>query len=216
MEKDKPLVGVPLTEGLLFDEEEHRYTFEGERFASVSEVIRHFGFGKSNFSDIPEWALKLGTLRHLFTQLEDEGDLDESTVHERLIPDLNAWRQWKEDNPEAKFVAIECPVADRFHKIAGTIDRVISCDGQYWVLDIKGSTQSPSYQLQVSAYAWMVEEAMGIEVSRLLSVHLLNSGKYREKEYERATNEWVTLAQTYQMLREGRFGATPPDNPFDK
>ena len=205
------LVDQSLVEGLKFDEESHVYTYEGEVYAGVTETLQFFGFGGKSFENVPEWALEMGRMRHLTTQLYDENALDMDTLDPKLVPALDAWKLWRSDNPEIEFHSIECRVADHGTKTAGTIDRIVKVGDEFWVVDIKGQTSSPSYQLQLQAYAWMARNYVGTveepaQFSRLLSVHLLKNGKYKEKEYEPCLSDWLNIAHAYRLVREGAYG----------
>jgi hypothetical protein len=199
------ITGNDLCPELKFDEEAHVYTVGDDEYRSVSTVISDFGFGGKSYEGIPSWALRLGTLRHYVTELDDLGVLEESTVHERLVPALNAWRKWRDDNPLAKPIAIEAQVADSKLLIAGTIDRVFEYEDEIWVVDIKGQSNSPTYQLQITAYARMWEALTKQKVNKCLTVHL-GKGTYKERELQRADDDWLAIATTSKLMRECAYG----------
>jgi hypothetical protein len=202
----KIITGNALVPNLEFDRELHSYAIAGKPFYSVSDTIALFGFGGKSYEGIPAWALRVGTLRHEITELDDFGELDEESVHPKLLPALEGWRQWRADNPKAELVAIEAMVCSQTLGLAGTIDRVFSVEGQTWVVDIKGGTNSKSYPLQLTSYAMMWEELTGQRVDRLVTVHLGSKPTYKERDQPRHDEEWTRIAEVASMMRRGLFG----------
>lgn len=166
----------PLCPDLRFEEESHRY-FLGEReLPSVTTILRDEGL--IDTSRFTEHHRDLGTLRHLVCELDDLGDLDESTVAPELAPALAAWRKFRaEAGFEPTHVEVGVHSALGF---AGTVDRVgILRDGRRVIVDIKGSSVLPSHRIQLWAYWRAWQERTGEALAERLSVHLAPNGTYR-------------------------------------
>lgn len=142
---------------LQFDADAHRYTHQGKVLPSVTQIIT----GLHNLGAIPKDVLQAacerGTAVHLACELDDNNDLDESSLDDTVRGYLQGWRRFKSELTPI-WAMIEQPMADTILGFAGTPDRYgMLNDGRWWVLDIKTSLQShPVWGLQTAAYAHLV------------------------------------------------------------
>lgn len=144
-----------MPKGLTFDETLHRYTYNGAVIPSVTTILKSVGL--PDLSGIPaatlQWKAQLGTMVHLATELDDTNELDESSLDDRIVPYLEAYRRFKSESGfEAR--EIEQMIFDPVLKYAGKLDRYGIIKGKPSVLDIKtGAFDQKSVGPQTSAYA---------------------------------------------------------------
>lgn len=127
---------------LTFDETTHTYRLLGGLVPGVTEILRPL----SDFSGVPRDVLErkrdLGQRVHFACQLDDEGDLDESSVEDDVAPYLHAWRRFLRESG-AVVLANEQRVAEPLLMYAGTLDNVLLLNGQKWLVDKKTSIALP-------------------------------------------------------------------------
>jgi hypothetical protein len=117
----------------------------------VTEAIRLAGLmgDTSHFND---YARDRGTAVHLLTQLDDEGDLDESSVDPALAPYLVGWRKFKAEF-KPKWSMIEASLEHHAYPFCGRLDRFGTlAPGFLSVVDIKSGAKAPWHRVQLSAY----------------------------------------------------------------
>ncbi len=177
-----------MVELLEFDEPTHTYTFKGKRVPSVTQILGTL----HNFDGVPEGILvaaqERGTAVHLACEFDDHGDLDESSVDDKIVGYLAAWRKFRtEMRPSWLQIEARC-----FHPAlhyAGTVDRVCLIDGVEWVIDIKTSIASHAiWGLQTAAYA----QALNMANAKRGTVQLRNDGTYRLIEWAKKS-DWATF-----------------------
>lgn len=185
-----------MIEGLVFDPETHRYTFEGKPLPSVTRVLQVL---ERRFAppQALEFAAQRGTAVHEACELDDRDDLDEGTVDPIIHPYLEGWRRFKEDVGFVP-VEIELPVVNGRDGYAGTLDRVGLVNGKLAVLDIKSGAALPlaagpqlaAYQ---EAYAWVVSAALVKRPAdlprRRYVVWLRDTGSYQLVRYD-SPEDW--------------------------
>lgn len=141
-----------------FDPESHTYWLGGVQIDGVTSMLK----GMEDLSSIPPAILArkaaLGTAVHYATELDDQGQLDEDTVHEEVLGYLNGWRLFKQEH-EVEFISIEQKLAHRRMRYAGTVDRVMKVDSERGVWDIKTRLEIPPVVgIQLAAYNELVRE----------------------------------------------------------
>lgn len=166
-----------------FDAAAHKYslvdddTGETKEIPSATQILS--GLGLVDFSRFTQADMQRGTDRHLATELWDRGSLDEGSLDDNTRPALEAWRKFLDDSG-FKESDIEVRVSSLSKRYAGTVDRVGSIDGKRTMIDIKGSSEMPTYALQLWLYKIAWEEMHeGDRMENLISVHLRRNGTYR-------------------------------------
>lgn len=172
--------------GLTFDAESHTYRFNGQLVPGVTTILKAI----TDFSAVPPQVLAaaadFGTAVHLACELDDLGQLDESTLDAALVPYLAAWRKFSADHA-VQWQLIESPVYHPVMRYAGTLDRFGLVRGMNTVLDIKSSAQLyPSVGPQLAAY----EKALPPEFTAVkrMAVQLKADGTYHAQEYSDPTD----------------------------
>jgi hypothetical protein len=164
------------TRDLTFDEAAHVYRAGGVVVPSVTQVLSPL----VDFSGIPEHVLEakrqLGQEVHFACQLDDEDDLDESSVAPHVAPYLASWRAFKRDTG-AEVLMNERRVFDPLLLFAGTLDRVVWLNGHHWLIDLKTCISCPiAVGPQTAAYLRALAEP---EVTHRGALRLRPDGTYR-------------------------------------
>ena len=103
-----------------FIREGHLYQAEdGTPLESVTAILKAEGFIDTRFFD--DFSRDRGSMVHLATAYDDDGELDEESLDPVIIPYVEAWRRFKR---ESGFVvsASEVPMMSNLYKYAGTPD----------------------------------------------------------------------------------------------
>lgn len=176
---------------LIFDDKSHTYFWDGVEVPGVTSILSPL----IDFSRVPPAVLQaaadFGTAVHLACELDDVGDLDESTLDAALIPYLDAWRAFCVDH-DVNWDVIEQPVYHSSLRYAGTPDRIGYVRGSKCVVDIKSTAQLyPSVGPQLSAYAYAYDAGMAPTMQRI-AVQLKADGTYKAQQYKDPT-DWPTF-----------------------
>ena len=141
-----------------FDQESHTYWLDGVQIDGVTSMLKDMEDLSSIPTEILARKAALGTAVHYATELDDQGLLDEDTVHEEVRGYLEGWRLFKREH-KVEFISIEQKLAHRRMRYAGTVDRVMKVDGERGVWDIKTRLQiPPAVGVQLAAYNELVRE----------------------------------------------------------
>lgn len=115
---------------------------------------------------------------------------------------INTFVKWYEDyKPED--VAGEVALFSPKGKYAGRVDRVMKINGELYVIDWKTSSSIHAhFPLQFSAYAYAIEETLGIKVDYTAALQLgaKNKNGYRFTIYPR--EEWTKHYKVFQNVKK--------------
>jgi len=170
---------------VVFNAERHEYTVDGQRVPSVTQVLRSL----FDFSHVPPAVLaakgELGTAVHLACELDDDADLDESTVGEAVRPYLDGYRLFKQ-HKLTRVIATEQVVSHRIG-YAGKFDLLTEFDDARWLIDWKTPLViSPAVALQTAAYVAALPAELappaGMKQKRA-ALQLKNDGTYKLHEF---------------------------------
>lgn len=187
-----------MIQGLVVDEANHAYSWEGRRLPSVTQVLRVL----DDFGDVPkdvlDFAAFRGTAVHEATALADRDDLDEESLDPELAGYVAAWRRFREESGFEPLL-VEHRVVNLQLGYAGTVDRVGQLGGRMALLDIKSGSRVPrSAGPQLAGYwealTWMVEHGY---LERSLRLH------YRDR-------------YVVHLRPEGRYSLVPMRDPRDR
>lgn len=169
---------------LLFFDQGHKYTLDGEELPSVSELCRFIS--REIYTDVTQWRLDLaaerGTAVHKACEALDKfGSVD---VDNGILPYVQAYLKFCKDHT-AKWQKIEFAAYHPADKYAGTVDRYGFLDGVLSLLDIKTSytIHTPLCSAQLNLYRRMLI-TNGFQVDKLYILHLKKDGEYKLKLFE--------------------------------
>lgn len=170
---------------LLFFDEGHRYTIDGETVPSVSELCRFLS--REIYGEIAQWRLdnaaERGSRVHKLCEVLDlYGKAD---VPDDLLPYLHAYLAFRRDH-DVQWTAVEKAMYHKTDRYAGTLDRIGTVDGSAVIVDIKTAyqVQKPLALAQLNLYRRMAEQANQEEYA-LYILHLRKDGSYKLLLFER-------------------------------
>jgi hypothetical protein len=161
---------------LLFFDEGHKYTLDGEELPSVSQLTRFIS--REIYGDVGQFnldrAADRGTAVHKATELLDKYGTAE--IDEDISPYLKAYIAFRKEH-KCEWQKIEYATHHPENLYAGTLDRVGTVDGKLVVLDIKTSStiQKPLYTAQLNLYRKMLPDP----IEQLVILHLKKDGTYK-------------------------------------
>ena len=169
---------------LLFFDQGHRYTLDGEDLPSVSEICRFLS--REIYGDIVQWRLdnaaERGTAVHKACEALDKfGSVD---VQEDILPYVQAYLKFRQDH-EVSWEKIEYASHHPTDLYAGTVDRYGLLDGRRTIIDLKSTytIHKPLCASQLNLYRRMLQ-ANGFEVECLYILHLKKDGGYKLVSFE--------------------------------
>ncbi len=178
---------------LTFDPAQHEYRWNGRVVPSVTQILKSLGLIDATW--YTDEARDRGSMIHLATALDDRGELDESSVDERIAGYLAAWRLFKAESG-ASFTDIEIQLYSDYG-YAGTPDRIGTLRGRS-VFDIKNGEPEPWHALQTAAYAFGCSAGSAAVMSRYC-IYLRDNGTYRLIQHDRSTDiaVWLSCLNLY-------------------
>lgn len=138
----------------------------------VTEVLVAAGLIDTTWLD--ERGRWRGSAVHRACELDDLGDLDESSVSEGIQGYLEAYRRFKGEC-RVKWSAIERPLTHLQYAYRGTPDRVGEVNSWPAVLDLKTGAPLPVTAIQLAAYEALIPATI---YPRRYALHLRENGKY--------------------------------------
>jgi hypothetical protein len=169
---------------LTFDAPTHTYRYRGEIVPGVTQILAP----ALDLSRIPVEVLErkreIGEAVHAATELDVQGNLDEDSIHEVVLPYFDGYRRFVNEL-KPKTIACEQMVYHPTYRYAGTIDWIVDIAGEVWLLDTKSSaTMHPATALQTAAYmeAYCAERDLPRNMRRG-GLHLTGDGNYRIHHY---------------------------------
>lgn len=179
---------------ITFDEELHKYTYEGQEMKSVSyrcEYVKSKFFLNNGDSQVVEDAKMRGTAVHKITELMDTGNTEELKTINVDHPDLkgyvDAYKSFLEKENFGDILWVEQRICVPAWETAGTIDRVYlhrtkEKKLRLVIVDIKTGAQKDSDFLQLWNYGIMLKKVLRIQSVPLKKLlYLKKNGSYKIK-----------------------------------
>ena len=189
---------------LNFEPEGHIYRLGDETLPSVSELTRFIS--RELYADIAQSVLDnaadRGTRVHKATEALDKYGTAE--CDDDILPYLEAYVKFRKEH-KCEWDRIESPLYSEERKFAGTLDRTGTVDGHKVILDIKTSSQvnKPTVTAQLSLYKMLCEEN-GIDVEKLVILHLKKDGTYKLVYIDERKDVAVACLTLHQLLEKKR------------
>jgi hypothetical protein len=189
---------------LEFVEQGHLYTYRGMRVPSVTDLLDEFNLIDTTwYREYHAWR---GSVVHKCCELLDLNDLDESSVDERVLGYIEAYRAFKSDL-HFEPLAIERRIFHPQLRVAGTFDRVGMMGKFPALVDLKSGKPTAAAAIQTAGYAGAFQKPM---LFRRFAVQLMNTGRYQMVEYPPETyhRHWAvfsSLAVAHWWKRENRL-----------
>lgn len=168
---------------LLFSQDKHRYTLNGEILPSVTDLCRFLH--REIYASAPSWqmeaAAQRGTAVHAAAEALDRTGTAE--IPNDFAPYLEAYLAFLRDYSPA-WELIEYPTYHPEDLYAGTIDRYGLLSGFSSLVDIKTTytVYKPLCAAQLNLYRRMLM-AQGFRVDKLYILHLRRDGTYRLRPF---------------------------------
>lgn len=188
-----------MVEGLTRDEASHTYSYQGRVVPSVTQILKPL----QDFSRVPPDVLRakglLGTAVHAACEFDDDGCLDEASVHEKVQPYLAAYRKWRHE-AGASVLENESFVYHQTLGYAGQLDRIVLISGRKWLVDLKTSfSYSPTWRLQTAGYCAPRPDKAELKRAAL---RLKKDGTYQwhpfdKPEHAHDLTAWVSLVNVH-------------------
>lgn len=188
---------------LLFFDQGHKYTLDGEEVPSVSELCRFLS--REVYGTVAQYTLDQaadrGTMVHKACEaLDVYGKVE---VKEDISPYVNAYLQFRHEH-DVEWNMVERSIANQKERYAGTIDRYGTIDGIKALVDLK-TTYTVHKRLaiaQLNLYRWMVE-AEGHPVEKQYILHLKKDG-YKLVEIEKRDDVPTALLTLHRLMEKKR------------
>lgn len=148
---------TPEEAGFRYDDKEHRYFVQEKEIPGVSHVLKTAGLVDT------QWytgaGRDLGTAVHAACHYLDENDLAWDSLHEKVVPRVRAYQQFKADTGFEP-IACERPLFHPLYRYGGTFDRLgwARSRTELWLPDLKTGEPEPWFEVQTGAYEGMVRE----------------------------------------------------------
>lgn len=197
---------------LLFYDDSHKYTVDGEEVPSVSELTRFLT--RELYTDAPQYfldqAAKRGTSVHKATEAIDKfGSVE---VEDDLAGFVKAYVAFMKEH-DVSWEKIEWAVCNGHHNgmpYAGTLDRYGALDGKVVILDIKTTANISGlhkvcYSAQLNLYRLAVMKEKPVE--ELWVLQLKKDGTYKLiqlEENEDLANACLTMHYAIQKTKRKR------------
>lgn len=189
---------------LLFFDEGHKYTLDGEELPSVSELCRFLS--REIYGEITQYKLdnaaERGTAVHKATEILDKyGTVD---VQDDILPYLQAYLTFRKEH-EVEWSKIEYALHHPEDRYAGTIDRFGMLDGKKALVDLKSTytVHKPLCAASLNLYRRALQ-ANGIEVEVLYILHLKKDGTYKLVPFDIDDELPTALLTLHNTLKKKR------------
>lgn len=167
------------TPGLVFDEKEHKYYFQGNLVPSVTQILSDVGLWP-DYSQVDPFYADRGSKVHKAVELWEMHRLNMKTLDSRIEPYLNSYILWKEF-VDYRPKELEKQRYNPTFNYAGTEDSNGEAGGNEnfkfcsdLLVDLKCGPFNIFFGFQMAAYALMHDNPYGI---KRVSLHLQGDGK---------------------------------------
>lgn len=188
---------------LIFFDQGHTYTLDGEEVPSVSQLCRFLS--REIYGTVAQYTLDRAADRgaRVHKACEALDVYGQVNVTEDIAPYVTAYLKFRQEH-EAAWNIVERSLAHPKERYAGTIDRYGTLDGRKALVDLKTTytVHQPLATAQLNLYRWMVEEE-GHAVDKLYILHLKKDG-YQLVEIQRRDDVPTALLTLHRLTEKKR------------
>lgn len=180
---------------LTFDPEAHVYRLNGEVLPSVTQVLEPLISYDGVPSGVLRHAAERGTAVHLATEFWDDGDLDEESIDQEILPYVQAWQRFRAESG-FEVLRSEVRVYSERHRYAGTVDCIGVMRGRLVMVEKKTTAVlAAAAAIQVTAYRRAYNETCrpAERIRHSYTVHLRRDGTYRLDEWTPDEDHWAAF-----------------------
>lgn len=159
--------------GVIFEPGAHVYTYNGQHWPSITQILKAEGFIDTTFYD--DWSRDRGSMVHLAIKYDLAGELDDENLDPEIIPYLTGFRKFM---AESGFIVdkSETPGVNTTHKYSGTPD-LIGCfpkpgpcrrfalelknDGKYKLIQHTNQSDFNVWLAAVACFWWKANNVKG-------------------------------------------------------
>lgn len=190
---------------LLFFDQGHKYTLDGEELPSVSELCRFIS--REVYGDVTQYTLDnaadRGTRVHKACEALDlYGKVE---VSDDILPYLQAYMKFRKEHA-VHWDKVEYAGHHAADRYAGTLDRVGMVDGKRCIVDLKTSyaVQKQLAIAQLNLYRRIMEQDGTWEAEALYILHLEKDGEPKLIEFERNDKVPESLLTLHNLMKKKR------------
>jgi len=204
---------------IAYNDEKHRYDVNGERFPSITTVLRVI----DKSAPLMAWAVKETLEGRDYKETRDTAATRGTSVHDALEvlardgtpPLLDQYPQedrgyvqalakwWLAHRPKA--LMVEQIVASTSLRVAGRFDLLAEIGGERVLCDLKTSSAvHPEMHFQIEAYRLALEECGWPAADRGFIVRVGSDGEFEFVESRATREDFVTVAALYESLKRVR------------
>lgn len=191
---------------LLFFDQGHKYTVDGEEVPSVSELCRFLS--REIYGEVAQFRLdtaaERGTAVHKSCESLDK--YGECEVNSNTEPYVRAYHAFRQEN-SVEWEKIEFATHHPSEQYAGTIDRYGTLNGKRVILDIKTSytIHKPLAVAQLNLYRRMMQ-FNGFDVEELYILHLKKDATYKLQKFDFNDDIPIALIALHNLLKKKKRG----------
>ena len=199
-------VKLSLPKGFSFDEKEHKYFLGDVEIPGFTYLLKESELIDDRF--YTEFSRSRGKSIHLAVQLDNEGDLDESTLDPKIVPYLKAWREFKNAEQVIPIPELmEKPIASSIHRFGTTPDvpAYFGKDKIPVIIELKSSAIMPWWgRLQTACQQIALKEVAGMSFPVRIGLRLGSDGRCQRKDYinPRDREDFLSLVRAHWLKKE--------------
>lgn len=141
-----------------------------------------------------------GSAIHRMIELYDENNLDINSLSDDLKNMLEVYKKAKK---ELNFTSIQSEIR-RYHPdylFAGTIDKIVLLNNEYWLIDIKTGSKEIWHKWQTAAYAKLLEKEIPIKNRGCLYL-TTDAWELEPHTYNMDFPEFLSLFTAYKIAKK--------------
>ena len=193
---------------IVFDEEKHKYTIDGEELPSVTEICEPISFKKLDAVDrtiVAKAAMRGTAIHDMIGNYIYTGEFSDEEIPSELLPYTIAFANWWFTYKPIPLFN-ELLVGSKELGYCGTCDFVCKIDNKLTLIDFKTTSNLDKKYLSVQLYGYKKALAeMGIEVEVCAALHLKKDGDWSYSEIN-LDQEWWELLLKHNKKMRSRYG----------